>query len=263
LFRRCREEKRAALILYVTAGFPDLETTARLLPALESAGADLIELGVPFSDPIADGPTIQRASTRALAAGATLRKTLQVLESARKEGLKLPVILFGAYNPFLHYGLESVVRDAKAAGADGFLSADLPVEEADEFQGFAEKSGLYVIFLAAPTTPEARLQRIGERTRGFLYCIAVKGVTGARQRVDTGVLPYLQRIRRAVGDRVPLALGFGISKPDQVRELKGHCDAIVVGSALISTLDSAEKERKDPVDAAAEYTRELAAALRG
>ncbi len=260
MFQRCRSERRAALILYLTAGFPDLGHTARLLPALERAGADLIELGVPFSDPIADGPTIQKASVRALKAGTTLKKTLETLRAAREGGLRAPVILFGAYNPFLHYGLEAVARAAAKAGADGFLAPDLSLEEADEFQHAVEADGLDLVFLAAPTTPDARLRAIAQRTRGFLYCVALKGVTGARSSLDASVGPYLDRARAAAGT-TPVAIGFGISKPEQVRDLRDRCDAIVVGSALITTIEKAADGGRDPVEAAAQFTRSLAQAL--
>jgi len=262
LFDRLRREGRPGLILYLTAGFPNPDVTARLLPALEQAGADLIELGVPFSDPIADGPTIQKASLRALEAGTTLRGVLSTLADARKAGLKAPVVLFGAYNPFYHYGLEAVARDAAKAGADGFLAADLPVEEAAEFKAAAEAAGLHVVFLAAPTTPDERLRDIARQAKGFLYCIALKGVTGARTALDNSVGPYLARVRAATGGRVPVALGFGISKPDQVRALRDQCDAVVVGSALITTIGQAVEAGSDPVEAASRFTESLATALR-
>lgn len=269
VFARCRREKRAALILYVTAGFPTLEATAQILPALEKAGADLIELGIPFSDPIADGPTIQKASVRALAAGTTVRKTLAMLKKARAAGLTAPVVLFGAYNPFLHYGVEAIARDAVDAGADGFLAADLPVEESAEFKSVLDRAGLHLIFLVAPTTPDARLADIAQHASGFLYCIALKGVTGARTSLDSSVAPYLDRVRAATGGSIPLALGFGISGPDQVRELKDHCEGIVVGSALIHTIgeaaDAVGGKGNAPdaaAKAAARFTAALAAALR-
>ncbi len=264
LFERCRQERRAALILYVTAGFPDLGLTARLLPALEQAGADLIELGVPFSDPIADGPTIQKASALALAAGTSVKQVLETLRKARESGLQAPVILFGAYNPFYHYNRDvgEISEDASDAGADGFLAADLPLEEADEFEPRVEGAGLHLIYLVAPTTPDARLRAIAQRAKGFLYCIALKGVTGARAGLNESVGTYLARVRGATGGAVPIALGFGISKPEQVRELRGRCDAIVVGSALISAIEQAVDAGRDPVDAAAQFTQSLAQALR-
>ncbi len=264
-FARCLAEKRAALILYLTAGFPDLKATARLLLALERGGADIIELGVPFSDPIADGPTIQAASARALEAGASLRSTLDALGQARAAGLSVPVVLFGALNPFLHYGLDRLAHDAADAGADGFLAADLPVEEADEFEGAVRREGLHLIYLAAPTTPQERLEHIASRAGGFLYAIALKGVTGARADLDPGIGEYLARLHRAAAGRVPIALGFGISTPDHVRQVAGQCEGVVVGSALIRALDEALKRSADQaaLEAAAEgFTASLAAALR-
>jgi tryptophan synthase alpha chain len=263
-FQQCRSERRPALILYTTAGFPDLETTARLLPALEAAGADIIELGVPFSDPIADGPTIQKASAKALDAGTTLPGILELLGTLRARGFQIPVVLFGAFNPFLHYGLDALARDAAHAGADGFLAADLPIEEAAEFRRCLDPLGLHLIDLAAPTTPEERLRRITDHARGFLYCIALKGVTGARSTLGGDVGDYLDRVRRCVAGKVPVALGFGISGPEQIRSLRGQCDAVVVGSALIQAIEQAAAATppRDPVEAAAEFTRSLVAALR-
>lgn len=262
LFDRCRRENRAALIPYVTGGFPTLEATPRILIGLEKAGADVIELGVPFSDPIADGPTIQKASVRALAGGASVKKILAMLKESRQAGLQVPVILFGAYNPFLHYGLEAMARDAAEAGADGFLAADLPVEESGEFKAVLEKAGLHLIYLVAPTTPAPRLREIADHSTGFLYCIALKGVTGARTSLDSSVGPYLERVRAATQQRIPLALGFGISKPDQVRSLRGQVDAVVVGSALVSTIGAAAEAGEDPAEAASRYIASLAEALR-
>ncbi len=262
-FALCQSEGRAALILYLTAGFPDLETTARLLPALERAGADVIELGVPFSDPIADGPVIQRACARALEAGTTLRGILDLLRRAREaDGLQIPVVLFGALNPFLRYGPEALAREMAACGAQGLLAADLPVEEAEEFRAPLRAAGLHLIFLAAPTTPEPRLRAIAERASGLLYAIALKGVTGARADFDPAIGPYLERLKRAVAGRVPVALGFGISTPEHARRAARDCEGVVVGSALIREIEGALARGEDPIEAAARLTRSLAAALR-
>jgi tryptophan synthase alpha chain len=259
LFESCREQKRPALILYLTSGFPDEETTRRLMPVLEEAGCDLLELGVPFSDPIADGPTIQKASTEALERGMTLARTLAIVRDLRATS-QMPVILFGAYNPFLRHGLEETARDAAAAGVDGLLAADLPIEEAGPLRTALAAQGLHLVPLAAPTSPDERLRAIGEVASGFLYCIALKGITGARGAVADDVVPYLQRVRRAT--RVPLALGFGISTPEHVTAMKPYADAIVVGSALIATIRDARDAGRDPVEAARAYVRSLAAALR-
>lgn len=261
-FDRCKSENRSTLVLYLTSGFPTPADTTRLLLALEAAGADVIELGVPFSDPIADGPVIQKASVKALEAGATVRGTLDSLAAARKAGLQAPVVLFGAYNPYLHYGLENIVRDAKAAGADGFLAADLPLEEVDEFGPIAEKAGLVNVMLVAPTTPEARLQKIAARSTGFLYCISLKGVTGARQALPSDLAEYRGRIRRASPTTLPAAVGFGVSSPDQVRELGREWDGVVIGSALIAEIERASAAGKDVAEAATAFVKPIAAVLR-
>lgn len=260
LFQRTRAEKRAALILYITSGFPDAETTRRLLPVLEAAGCDLIELGVPFSDPIADGPTIQRASTVALENGMTFQKTLDLLADFRRTS-QLPVVLFGASNPFYRRGLEKTAADALAAGADGFLAADVPVEEAAAFRAALKPHGLHLISLVAPTSPDDRVRRIASASSGFLYCIAIKGITGARGNLGDSVVPYLQRLRGLTD--LPLALGFGISTPEHVATVAPHCDAVVVGSALISLIEECGRDGRDLEKEVGDYVRSLSAALRG
>lgn len=261
LFQRCREEKRPALILYLTSGFPDEATTRRLLPVLEEAGCDLLELGVPFSDPVADGPTIQKASEDALRGGITFNKTLGILKDFRAQST-MPTILFGAYNPFLHHGLEQSARDAASAGADGFLAADLPLEEAEPFRTALAAHGLHLVLLAAPTSPDERLRAIAANCGGFLYCIALKGITGTRTEQDDSVIPYLKRVRAAAG-ALPIAVGFGIGTPEQAARMAPHADGIVVGSALITTIRKAVESGQDPVPAARDYVKSLAATLRG
>ena len=259
LFERCRAENRAALILYLTSGFPDEQTTRRLLPVLEEAGCDLIELGVPFSDPIADGPTIQQASTVALGGGMTLEKTLAIVRDFRRES-ELPLILFGAYNPFLRRGLAESARDAASAGADGFLAADLPVEEALPFREACREHGLHLVSLIAPTSPERRISAIAAQSSGFLYCIAVKGITGARTSVATDVSGYLTRIHELTP--IPLALGFGISKPEHVAAVAPHCEAVVVGSALINLIGDCTRRGGNLEKEVGDYIRSLVPALK-
>ncbi|MBI5154812.1 tryptophan synthase subunit alpha [Candidatus Poribacteria bacterium] len=259
VFGRCRAEGRPALILYLTAGFPDAETTRRLLPALETAGADLIELGVPFSDPIADGPTIQRASAKALEGGMTFDRTLGILRDFRRSS-ELPVILFGAYNPFLRKGIAENVQLAAEAGADGFLAADLPVEECAELRDAAAGRGLKLVLLAAPTSPEERLRSICANSTGFVYCISLKGITGARADIAADVGEYLGRVRRV--SPVPVAVGFGINTPEQAARFAPMADGIVVGSGLIATIEKAANEGSGLVAAAGAYVRSLAGALK-
>ncbi|MEQ8821151.1 MAG: tryptophan synthase subunit alpha [Sumerlaeia bacterium] len=264
LFRRTREENRAALILYLTSGFPNEETTRRLLPVLAEAGCDLIELGVPFSDPIADGPTIQKASSVALDNGMTLSKTLEIAREFRAAH-ETPLILFGALNPFLKRGLEASARAAREAGADGFLAADLPAEEADEFAEICERENLKLVLLAAPTSPDGRLRAIAAKSTGFLYCISSRGITGARDTMGPNVTEYLGRVRaqiEATGKPLPLAVGFGISKPEHAALMAPHCEAVVVGSALINLIQECANRGEDPAEPVRAFVRAMADATR-
>lgn len=260
LFADCKERKRAALVLYLTAGFPDAETTRALLPVLADSGADLIELGVPFSDPIADGPVIQRASTEALAAGMTFDGALALLAEFRRTH-ETPVVLFGALNPFQAKGLAASAEASAVAGADGILAADLPVEEADEFRRALWTRGLHLISLVAPTTTPERAKSIAEASSGFLYCISLRGVTGVRTQVATDMRTYVAQLREATS--LPLALGFGIAKPEHVRSsVDAGADAVVVGSALIQKIEELNAAGADVKAGVAEFVRGLAAELR-
>jgi tryptophan synthase alpha chain len=235
-FAELRKRGEAALIPFVTAGDPEIKTTLRILRALEAAGADMIELGVPFSDPMADGATIQRSSERALAGGTTLANVLGLVREFRRSS-KLPIILFGYYNPFFHYGLERFVRDAKAAGVDGVLSVDLPPEESGELRRRAKKKGLHTIFLLAPTSDTARIKLAARMGRGFIYYVSVTGVTGARRALESELQAQVARIRRATS--LPIGVGFGISTPAQAARIAAFADAAVVGSALIDVMERA------------------------
>lgn len=259
-FARCREEGRAALVLYITSGFPTAEATERVLPVLAQAGCDLVELGVPFSDPIADGPTIQRSSTIALHGGMTFPHTLEILKGFRREH-ETPVILFGAYNPYLVRGLENAARMAKEAGAQGILAADVPHEESEEFRGILAAEGLHLITLLAPTTPSPRIKAIASDCTGFLYCVSLKGTTGG-QELGQEASSYLARVRAET--ELPLALGFGIKRPEHVRmAVNAGADGIVVGSELVNVIERAWTEGSDGFeDKVAEYVRSLAAELK-
>ncbi len=259
MFERCRQEDRAALILYLTSGFPDEATTRRLLPVLAEAGCDLLELGVPFSDPIADGPTIQKASTIALENGITVNRTFSVLKDFRAVS-PLPAVLFGALNPFLRQGLDNCVAKAKDAGADGFLIPDFPVEEAAAFREICGASGLHLVSFIAPTSPDDRIGRIAAASGGFVYCFALKGITGAREAVSESVFPYLKRIREKTD--LPRALGFGISRPEHVAAVAPHCEAVVVGSALISLIERTIADGGDLESAVGDYVGGMAAAAK-
>lgn len=259
LFATCRAENRAALVLYLTAGFPKPEYTLPVLQVLAENGCDLIELGIPFSDPIADGPTIQRASTIALQQGMTFQLALEQLTEFRKSS-ELPVIFFGAVNPFLRRGLEKSAKDAAAAGADGFLAADLPTEESAEFRRICDQHQLHLIPLLAPTTSNGRIAEISAKASGFLYCMSLKGITGARASLDHDLSPYLDRIK--AHSTLPIALGFGISTPEQIQQLAPQCDALVVGSKLITTIEEEIAKGSGWEKRLGQFVRSLASACR-
>jgi tryptophan synthase alpha chain len=227
LFRRLRREKRCGLIAYVTCGDPDPSATPRIVEELERAGADAIELGVPFSDPIADGPVIQAASQRALAAGTTTADLFRIARAVRERS-EIPLIAFSYLNPILRYGRERFADDAKAAGIDGVLLTDLPPEAAD---GAFKERGLATIFLLAPTSSDKRIKAVERASDPFVYYVSTTGVTGARSELDPALLARLDEVRSKI--RKPIAVGFGISKREHYEALRGRCDAIVVGSAIV------------------------------
>ena len=235
-FRRLRAARRTGLVTFVTAGDPDLGRSAAVLETLDRAGADVLEVGIPFSDPLADGPVIQRASERALAAGATLSSGLDLVARVRPR-LEAPVVVFSYANPVLAMGLQDFARRAADSGVDGVLVLDLPIEEAEELRDALEPAGLDPIFLLSPTTTAARLRRAAELGRGFLYGISRLGVTGARDTVAAGAQELAARIRAVTA--LPLALGFGISRPEHVAEVGRWADAAVVGSGLVAKMAQA------------------------
>jgi tryptophan synthase alpha chain len=252
-FDRLRVDKRTGLVTYVTAGDPDLERSASILEALDRAGADVIEVGVPFSDPMADGPVIQRATERALAAGTTLRHVLQLIETVRP-AIRAPIVLFTYANPVMRAGLAEFAHEARRAGIDGVLVLDLPIEEAGALHAALDANGLDTIFLLSPTTTTERIRRAGAMGRGFLYAISRLGVTGARDTVAEGVGPLVARIRAET--TLPIALGFGISRPEHVVEVGRCANAAVVGSALVSVI--AEHRDRPTLESAVEsYVRWL------
>ncbi|HEY0376767.1 MAG TPA: tryptophan synthase subunit alpha [Pyrinomonadaceae bacterium] len=234
-FSRLKSEGRRGFIPFVTAGDPDLETTGRLLVELAQAGASVIELGVPFSDPVADGPVIQRASERALRHGFGLREVLDVVERARGELKDVPVVLFSYFNPLLQYGPERLSREAARAGVDGVLVTDLVPEEAGEFSARLRANDLDMIFLVAPTSTDARLGLVAERASGFIYAVSRAGVTGARADVSREAERLVGRVRKF--SDLPIAVGFGISTAEQVAATWRYADAAVVGSALVAEIE--------------------------
>lgn len=233
-FKKLEKSGQKALVTFITAGDPDLSTTATLLPLLEQAGADIIELGIPFSDPMADGPTIQRASERALAAGTTLRAILEMVRTVRS-AVSVPIILMGYSNPIYRYGWEQFATDAAAAGVDGLLLVDLPPEEAGELLPVLRRTGLDMIFLLTPTSGADRIARVARSGSGFLYYVTVTGVTGARQTVSTTLSQELVTVRKAV--RLPVMAGFGVSTPEQAAQVAADADGVVVGSAIVKLFE--------------------------
>jgi tryptophan synthase alpha chain len=229
-FARLKREGRKALIGYVTAGFPAKKGFVRLLLDLEAAGLDLLEIGVPFSDPIADGPVIQGASQKALANGVTLPWILDSVRTLRHSSV-MPVILMSYANPILAYGLSRFFKDARAAGVDGVIVPDLIPEESGPFDRAARTTGVHLILLVTPTTPAARRRMIAGKTRGFLYAVSLTGVTGARQTLPTGLSAFIRSSKAACSK--PVAVGFGISTPAQARQVASDADGIIIGSALI------------------------------
>ncbi len=234
-FKELRARDEAALVPFVTAGDPDLDTTRRLILELETRGADLIEIGVPFSDPMADGPANQRSLARGLGAGASIAAILSMLSELRTQS-EIPLILFGYYNPIFHYGCERLCADAARAGVDALLVIDLPLEEAGELKGPARANGLDIIQVLAPTTPIERSRKIARAASGFIYYVSVTGVTGARAHLDSDLFAHIRELR-SVTD-LPLGVGFGISTPGQAAEVARIADAVVVGSAISLLIES-------------------------
>lgn len=253
IFARIQAERRPGLVTYTTAGDPDRDTSARILVALAGAGADVLEVGVPFSDPLADGPVIQRASERALAAGMTLRGTLDLVRTVRRE-IDTPIVLFTYANPVAKMDPAYFVSAAADAGVDGVLILDYPVEEAGPLRTRLVGAGIDPIFLISPTTTDDRIRLAGELGSGFLYVISRLGVTGAQDRVATSAGALVARVRAQ--SALPVALGFGISRPEHVREACETADAAVVGSALVNVIAQKGADA-DVAQAAADYVRWL------
>jgi tryptophan synthase alpha chain len=257
MFKRLATKGETALIPYVTAGDPSLETTRGLVLEMARRGADLIELGIPFSDPLADGPTIQAACQRALKQEVNLPKIIDLVRSLRQD-TDIPLVLMGYYNPILSYGLERLAREAAQAGVNGFIIPDLPGEEARDWHRAACDAGVAPIFLAAPTSGPDRIRKIGALTRGFLYYVSVTGITGARTGLPDDLKTALAEVRTLI--KCPLAVGFGISTPAQVQDLAPLVDGIVVGSAIVQKI--ACRQGPEVIKEIGDFVAELKAPLR-
>lgn len=259
-FAALKAEGRAAFVAYVMAGDPDAATALEIVKGLPAAGADLIELGFPFSDPMAEGPTIQRASQRALAQKMTLNGTLDIVRAFRESDQDTPIILMGYLNPLVNRGFETFARQANEAGVDGLIVVDCPPEEADPLSDALEAEGLSLIRLASPTTDDKRLPAVIRRTSGFVYYVSVAGVTGVKEADADAVAPAVERIRKASG--LPVAVGFGIRTPERAAEVARVADAAVVGSALVDEIESAAKLNENVTEKVLLKASELAKAVR-
>ena len=258
-FSHLQQQGRCALMPFLMAGDPDLAATRAALLALQAAGADMIELGIPYSDPLADGPVIQAAASRALGSATTPGGVLEMLSGLKGE-LQIPVILFTYSNPLLNRGMEAFCRDAAAAGAAGLVVPDLPLEEAEKLSAIAAEHGLDLVLLVAPTTPADRMQRIAAASRGFTYLVSVTGVTGVRTNLESRVAGLVQQLK-GMGP-TPVAVGFGISGPEQARQVRDWgADGAIVGSALVKVMAEAHSQQGDVAAAAGQFCRQLRAAL--
>jgi tryptophan synthase alpha chain len=254
-FAAAKRQRRAALMPYLTLGYPTPEISLDIVEAIAGAGADLIELGVPFSDPLADGPTIQHSTQVALEQGVNAAMCLEMVADLRARGVTQPLMLMGYINPILAFGTERFVTIAAAAGADGFIVPDLPPEEAVKLKGVCQARERALVFLLAPTSPPERIRTLAKQTSGFLYLVSLIGVTGARDALPLHLTDFVQKARAVA--HTPLAMGFGISTPEQARAVGQLVDGVIVGSALIKAAGQAD----DPPEAAAEYVRALRAGL--
>jgi tryptophan synthase alpha chain len=261
-FAACAAQGRAALVTFVTAGDPDLATSAGILRALVANGADIVELGMPFTDPMADGPAIQLGNIRSLGAGMKLRDLLALVADFRREDDATPIVLMGYFNPILAYGPARFAADARAAGLDGTIIVDLPPEEAAELVPDLAAHGLHLIRLATPTTDAARLPQVLAGASGFLYYVAVAGVTGANAATAADVAAAVARLKAST--RLPIAVGFGIRTPEQAAAIALHADAVVVGSAIVETIGAAAEARANDIPArVGTLVAALATAVRG
>ena len=256
-FRQIDREGRTGVMPFLTAGFPDVNTTLELVPALAQAGADCIELGVPFSDPLADGVTVQASSFQALKNGVTLDTCIKLVDQLRNQVPDMPLILMGYYNPILSYGTARFGEEAQRAGVDGVIIPDLPPDESGPLREECEPRGIHIIPLLAPTSTDARIEKVCRTASSFIYCVSLTGVTGARDELPPGVFQFLERVRRHTD--LPLALGFGISRREHVEAVGGHAQAVMVGSALVRVITDSPSE--ELIERAQKFVWELNGAI--
>ena len=240
--KEAKKKKAKLFCAYVTLGFPNLSTTEALIPALEKAGTDILELGFPFSDPLADGPTIQHASEQAIKRGVRLKDAFQMIKKLRRKGLKIPVLFFTYLNPIMHYGVSQAVRQLKQSGFDGLIVPDLPPEEGRMWEPWFRRSDLSMVYLIAPTTGNARMREIAKRSNGFVYYVSLRGVTGARNSMPPDLVQKLKEVKKAT--EKPVLVGFGVSHKSQARAISRVADGIIVGSAIVKQLGSGRKAVK-------------------
>ena len=253
-FKNAEERQTAALMPYFTLGYPDIETSLDVIEAI-AANSDLLELGIPFSDPLADGPTIQHSTQVALENGTTVAGCMEMVARLRRRGVNTPACFMGYYNPIMAYGLQRFVQDARSAGIQGLIVPDLPPEEAADLVGCASDAGLAYIYFLAPTSDEARIEQVTSRASGFIYLVSLTGVTGARSALQSDLEAFIGRVRAHTD--LPLAVGFGISTPEQAAAVGALADGVIVGSALVNAVDEAAQKP----EAATAFTQSLQAAL--
>lgn len=242
-FDRLKKEGRTGFVAFVTVGYPEIDATPGLVRALIEGGADIIELGIPFSDPLADGPSIQAAGFKALQNGVTVRTCLDTARKLRDSGVTAPLVFMGYYNPLLAYGLDDFARDAAEAGADGMIPVDLPPEESGPLREAFARHNLRVIYLLAPTSTEERIRQVAERAEGFVYLVSLTGTTGKRDEVAAGLEAFVERVRKATD--LPLAVGFGISQPKHFQAVARLADAAVVGTAIIDEITNSDPSERE------------------
>ena len=258
VLRRLKDQREKGLIVYITAGDPDLEVTEELVCSIAEAGADIVELGIPFSDPLADGATIQQASQRALEGNVNIPKILSAIVRIR-EKTSIPIVLMTYYNPIYSYGLDHFVIDSKKAGVDGFIVPDLPLEESEEFRSITDRAGVELISFLAPTSTPERIITIVQSARGFIYCVSVTGVTGVRKEFSPKIVEMIEKIRLYTD--MPLAIGFGISNPEQAKEATKYADAVIVGSAVVKLIENSRGDLSIMLPQVSNFVRSLKGAI--